>query len=170
MCSARSTARPACSATEPFLTSLRGLATYTVPKIDVLVSAIFRSQPNANPGGDVGTNGASRAANYQMTAAQFLAATGRPLRTGVTSETVNLLLPGDLYGDRIYGLDMRFAKIIRFKGKRANIGVDAYNLMNANTPTAYEAVYNPDPALNTWFRPTTVVQPRFVRFSVQFDF
>ncbi len=162
--------QPACSATEPFLTSLRGLATYTVPKIDVLVSAIFRSQPNANPGGDVGTNGASRAANFQMTPAQFLAATGRPLRAGVTSETVNLLLPGDLYGDRIYGLDMRFAKIIRVKGTRANIGVDAYNLMNANTPTTYEAVYNPDPTLNTWFRPTAVLQPRFLRFSVQVDF
>jgi hypothetical protein len=161
---------PACNAPEPFLTSLRGLATYTVPKVDVLVSAIFRSQPNAQPGGDVGTNGASRAANYQMSAAQFLAATGRPLRTGITSETVNLLLPGDIYGDRIYGLDMRFAKIVRLKGKRANVGIDAYNLLNANTPTAYEAVYNPDATLNTWFRPTTVVQPRFVRFNVQFDF
>ncbi len=161
---------PACSATEPFLTSLRGLATYTVPKVDVLVSAIFRSQPNANPGADVGTNGASRAANYQMTPAQFLAATGRPLRTGSTSETVNLLLQGDVYGERVYGLDMRFAKIIRVKGKRGNIGVDLYNLLNTNTPTTYEAVYNPDPALNTWMRPTAVVQPRFVRVNFQFDF
>jgi hypothetical protein len=161
---------PSCNATEPVLTSLRGLATYTVPKVDVLVSAIFRAQPNATPGADVATNGASRAANYQMTAAQFQAATGRPLRTGLTSETVNLLLQGDVYGDRIYGLDMRFAKIIRVKGKRANIGVDLYNLMNTNTPTTYEAVYNPDPTLNTWMRPTAVVQPRFVRVNFQFDF
>ena len=29
-----------------------------------------------------------------MTAAQFQAATGRSLRTGVTTETVNILLPG----------------------------------------------------------------------------
>lgn len=161
---------PACSATEPFLTSLRGLATYTVPKVDVLVSAIFRSQPNANPGADVGTNGASRAATYQMSAAQFLAATGRPLRTGVTSESVNLLLPGQLYGDRINAMDLRLAKILRFGGTRANVGVDLYNAFNANTPTAYESVYNPDPALNAWFRPTGVLQPRFVRFNVQLDF
>jgi hypothetical protein len=79
-------------------------------------------------------------------------------------------LPGQLYGERIYGLDMRFSKIIRIKGTRANIGLDAYNLLNTNTPTAYEAVYNPNPDLNTWFEPTTVVQPRFVRFNVQFDF
>jgi hypothetical protein len=161
---------PECNATEPFLTSFRGLASYTIPKIDVLVSGIFRSQPNAQPGGDVATNGSSRSANYQMTPAQFLAATGRPLRAGITSETVNLLLPGQLYGDRIYGLDLRLAKVVRVRGTRANIGIDLYNLGNANTPTAYEAVFNPDPGLNSWLRPTAVLQPRFMRFSVQFDF
>jgi hypothetical protein len=105
-----------------------------------------------------------------MTPAQFLAATGRPLRAGITSETVDLLLPGQLYGDRIYGLDLRLAKIVRVSGTRANIGADLYNLGNANTPTSYEAVFNPDPALNSWQRPTAVLQPRFMRFSVQFDF
>jgi hypothetical protein len=161
---------PECSATEPFLTSFRGLASYTIPKADVLVSGIFRSQPNAQPGGDVATNGSSRSANFQMTPAQFLAATGRPLRAGITSETVDLLLPGQVYGERIYGLDLRMAKIVRVRGTRANIGVDLYNLANANTPTSYEAVFNPDPALNSWQRPTAVLQPRFMRFSVQFDF
>ena len=161
---------PECSATEPFLTSFRGLAAYTIPKVDVLVSGIFRSQPNAQPGGDVATNGSSRSATYQMTPAQFQAATGRPLRAGITSESVNLLLPGQLYGDRIYGLDLRMAKVVRVRGTRANIGIDLYNLANANTPTAYEAVFNPDPALNSWQRPTAVLQPRFMRFSVQFDF
>src|SRR4029077_12545364 len=38
-----------CNATEPWLTSIRGLASYTVPRADVLVSAIFRSQDNAQP-------------------------------------------------------------------------------------------------------------------------
>ena len=40
--------------TEPWLTSVRGLGSYTVPKVDVLVSAIFRSQANAQPGADRG--------------------------------------------------------------------------------------------------------------------
>ncbi|HXH24673.1 MAG TPA: hypothetical protein VNI78_05450, partial [Vicinamibacterales bacterium] len=160
----------ACDFTEPFLTTFRGLATYTVPKLDVLVSAIFRSQPNAQPGGDVATNGASRAANYQMTAAQFLAATGRPLRPGLTSETVNLLLPGQLYGDRMSTVDMRFAKIVRFGRKRTNIGVDLYNIFNSNTPTTYESVYDPSSGGARWMQPTAVLQPRFVRFNVQFDF
>jgi hypothetical protein len=161
--------QPACSANEPWLTQLRGLATYTVPKADVLISAIFRSSPNATAGGDVATNGASRSANYLMTAAQFLQSTGQAL-VGTTTSTVNLLLDGQVYGERVNNLDMRFAKILRFKGTRANVGLDLYNLFNANTPTAYEATYAFGNVNNRWFNPTTVVNPRFMRFSVQFDF
>lgn len=162
--------QPDCRYTEPWLTQLRGLATYTVPRVDVLVSAIFRSQPNAQPGAAVATNGASRAANYQMTAAQFFAATGRPLRPGLTIQTVNLLLPGELYGDRINVVDLRFAKILRFGATRANIGVDLYNMFNANTPTSYEQVF--DPATNgaRWMHPTGVLLPRFARVNVQIEF
>jgi hypothetical protein len=122
------------------------------------------------PGADVATNGASRSANFLMNATQFQTATGRSLRPGVTTETVNLLLPGQIYGERVNNVDMRFAKIIHVRRTRANIGIDLYNLMNSNTGTAFEATY--DPATNglRWLRPTTVVQPRFVRFNVQLDF
>jgi hypothetical protein len=161
---------PTCESTDPFLTTLRGLATYTVPLVDVLVSAIFRSQPNAQPGGDVATNGGSRAANYQMNAAQFLAATGRALRPGVNTQTVNLLMEGDVYGERLNSVDVRFAKILRFGNTRSNIGVDIYNVNNANTPTAYDQVYDPINGRERWLRPTAVLLPRFVRFNVQFDF
>jgi len=161
--------QPACSASEPWLTQVRGLATYTVPRADVLISAIFRSSPNATAGGEVATNGASRSANYLMTAAQFAQATGQPL-VGTTTSTVNLLLDGQVYGKRVHNLDMRFAKILRFRGTRANVGLDLYNLLNANTPTGYEATYAFGNVNNRWFNPTAVVNPRFMRFSVQFDF
>jgi hypothetical protein len=36
--------------------------------------------------------GASRTANYQTSGPQFLSATRSPLRPGVTSETVNLMI------------------------------------------------------------------------------
>ena len=161
---------PDCSFSEPWLTNVRGLATYEVPKIDVLVSTIFRSQPNAQPGAGVATNGNSRSANYQMTRAQFQAATGRPLHPGLTTQTVDLLSPGDLYGERVNVVDMRFAKVLRFGGTRANVGLDLYNMFNANTPTTYETVF--DPATNgaRWMQPTGVLLPRFVRINVQFDF
>ena len=161
---------PTCSIAEPLLTSARGLASYTVPKVDVLVSAIFRSQANAQPGAGVATNGVSRPATYRMTAAQFLAATGQPLRAGLATQDVDMLLPGTVYGDRVNSVDMRFAKVLRFGSKRANVGVDLYNLFNANTPTTYETVY--DPATNgaRWMQPTAVLQPRFARVNVQLDF
>jgi hypothetical protein len=159
-----------CNATEPWLTSARGLGSYTVPKVDVMVSAIFRSQANAQPGAAVGTNGSSRPATFRMTAAQFLAATGRPLAPGLATQDVDLLLPGTEYGDRINVVDMRFAKVLRFGRTRTNIGMDLYNLFNANTPTTYETVY--DPATNgaRWMQPTAVLLPRFMRFNVQVDF
>jgi hypothetical protein len=159
-----------CNAEEPWLTSVRGLGSYTVPKVDVMVSAIFRSQANAQPGAAVGTNGASRPATYRMTAAQFLAATGRPLAAGLATQDVDLLLPGSIYGDRISVLDMRFAKVLRFGRSRINVGMDLYNLFNVNTPTTYETVY--DPATNgaRWLQPTAVLLPRFMRFNIQLDF
>ena len=160
-----------CDVAEPWLTSVRGLAAYTVPKVDVLVSGIFRSQANAQPSGTaVGTNGASRSATYRMNAAQFLAATGRPLATGLATQDVDLLLPGAVYGDRINVVDMRFAKVLRFGKTKANVGMDLYNVLNSNTPTTYETVY--DPATNgaRWMQPTAVLLPRFMRFNVQIDF
>jgi hypothetical protein len=160
-----------CDATEPWLTSLRGLASYTVPKVDVMISGIFRSQANAQPNAtNVGTNGQSRSATYRMTAAQFLAATGRPLAPGLATQDVDLLLPGEVYGDRINVVDMRFAKVLRFGRTRTNVGLDLYNLFNANTPTMYETVY--DPATNgaRWMQPTAVLLPRFMRFNIQVDF
>jgi hypothetical protein len=161
---------PACNVAEPWLTNVRGLATYTVPKVDVLVSTIFRSQPNAQPGNGVATNGSSRAATYRMTAAQFQAATGVALRTGLASQDVNIVLPGTVYGDRVNNVDMRFSKVLRFGTRRANVGVDLYNMFNANTPTNYETVF--DPATNgaRWLQPTGVMAPRFVRVNMQLDF
>jgi hypothetical protein len=169
----------ACNPTEPWLTSARGLASYTVPKIDVLLSAIVRSQPNVQPGTDdpaavgraaIATNGTSRSANYLMTAAQFQAATGRALRTGVTTETVNLLVPGALYGERVNNIDLRIAKVVRWGRTKSNIGLDIYNLTNGNTGTTFEATYDPATNGQRWMRPTAVLQPRFVRFNVQVDF
>jgi len=162
---------PSCDYAEPWLTQARAIVSYTVPKADVLVSGIFRSQPNAQPGNlTVGTNGASRTANYQMTPAQFLAATGVPLRAGLATQSVDLLLPGAVYGDRINNTDLRVAKVLRFGGKRLNIGVDLYNLFNANTATTYESVFDVATAGARWLQPTAVLTPRATRFNLQFDF
>jgi len=160
-----------CDFTEPWLTQARGLATYTVPKVDVLVSVIIRSQPNAQPAATtVATNGGSRIATYQLTPAQFLTATGVPLRAGLAQQSVNLLAPGAVYGDRINVTDLRVAKVLRFGSKRLNVGMDLYNLFNANAATAFETVFDVATVGARWLQPTTVLNPRAARFNVQFDF
>ena len=77
-------------------------------------------------------------------------------------------MPGELYGERVNSVDMRFGKILRFGGTRTNVAIDLYNLFNANTGTAFNQGFGTDGA--TWLRPTAVLNPRFVRFNVTFDF
>ena len=149
-------ANPYCRVVEPFftLTSFRGLATYVVPKIDLQVSGTWRSDP-----------GPELAANYVVTSAIAQPSLGRPLSSG--NVTVNLVEPGTLYGARINNVDMRIAKILRFRGYRTQIGVDLYNLINTDVVTAYNNGYSPTGA---WLTPTAILPARYARFNLQFDF
>jgi hypothetical protein len=156
-----------CDVTEPWLTTLRGLASYTVPRADVLVSAVFRSQVAVNPGA-VASNGNSLSANYLVSTATIQQILGRPIAGGAANSTVDLLLPGQLYQDRLNAVDMRFAKIVRFGEKRADVGIDLYNLFNANTTTGYNQAFGSDGS--AWLNPTAILNPRFVRFNVKFEF
>jgi hypothetical protein len=167
-----------CDVTEPWMTSIRGLVAYTLPKVDVLVSAQMRSlnASNALPGlvgSTSATNGASLNANVNVPNTVVQGLLGRTPGTTLVTQTtsVNLLRAGQLYPDeRVNQVDMRFAKIVRFGGTRADIGVDLYNLFNTNDTTAYQQSF--DYATNgaTWLRPTSIVAPRFARFNVTFSF
>ena len=112
------------------------------------------------------TNGVGLAANYTVTPAQVLAANGQtPFAPGVTTQSVKSWCQRHrCSGDRVNSVDMRFAKILRFGGTRTNIGLDLYNMFNANAGTAFNQGFG-DGA--TWLRPTAVLNPRFVRFNVR---
>ena len=170
-----------CHVTEPWLTSVRGLASYTVPWIDVLVSANFRSLNPANAlpglvGSTSATNGASLQANAAVPNTVIQSSLGRIPGTGLPNgtTTINLLKPGELYPDeRVNQLDMRFAKILRFGSRRADIGIDVYNVFNTSDATAFDQAFtytvtptNPQKFLY----PTSIVAPRFARFNVTFNF
>ena len=161
----------ACKVDEEWQMNWRGLVTYTIPKIDVLISGILRSQANTEPltiETGVATNGLGIAANYTVTPA-ILAANGQtPFAPGITTQSVNLLPPSSLFGERVNSVDMRFGKILRFGGTRTNVGIDLYNLFNSNVGTAFNQGFGTDGA--TWMRPTAVLNPRFARFNVTFDF
>ena len=161
----------ACRIEEEWQMNWRGLVTYTIPKVDVLVSGILRSQANTEPltiETGVATNGVGLAANYTVTP-EILAANGQtPFAPGVPNQTVNLLVPSSLFGDRVNSIDMRFGKILRFGGTRANVAIDLYNMLNSNVGTAFNQGFGANGA--TWLRPTAVLNPRFARFNVTFDF
>ncbi len=78
----------ACKIEEDWQINWRGLVTYTIPKIDVLISGILRSQANTEPltiETGVATNGVGLSANYTVTP-DILAANGQtPFVTGVTT-------------------------------------------------------------------------------------
>jgi hypothetical protein len=143
----------ACRKEESWQTQVRGFASYTMPKVDVLVSGIFRFQPNSMFG-----VGATPEGNSTGLSANYVAPTG---------QTVNLLPPGQYFADRINQVDMRFGKIVNFGDKRANIAVDVLNLFNSNTGTAFQQNYGDG---SQYLNPTAILNPRFVRFNVTVDF
>ena len=91
--------------------------------------------------------------------------------TGTT--TVNLLNPGQLYAvERVNLVDMRFAKIFRFAGRRTDVGVDLYNLFNSNVTTSYQQTYeyNQQTSRSPWLTPTAIAAPRLARLHVTLNF
>jgi hypothetical protein len=158
----------ACRVKEPWLSAWRGLASYTVPKIGVQVSAIMKSQPNVTATNDPASNGLAMTANFFQTNAAILAALGRPIAGGASTVTLDLASPGEVYPDRLNTVDMRFTKIIRIGRTRTNVGVDLYNLFNANTGTSFNQNFGTDGS--TWLRPNGILNPRYVRFNATVDF
>ncbi len=154
---------PYCHTESPFQTSFRGLASYTFPRIDVLVSTLYQDKIN------VGTDQiGSLQGNYVLTAADQAAAAaqiGRPLTIGAPI-TVNLLAPGQVYGDRIRQLDVSVKKIFRLGGQRLTAGLDMLNLMNNNVTLAFNQTYVP--TTTGWLTPTTYMNPRVFRLSGEF--
>jgi len=127
-----------------------------VPKIDVQISATLQAKPGTLgiAGNTSGTNGASINANYAAPNLEILQSLGR-LPTGGQANgntSVNLLLPGDVYGDRVNQFDVRLAKILRFGRTKTLVGVDLYNLLNANPGLSYNETFTGTG--QTWLRPT----------------
>jgi hypothetical protein len=154
---------PAFSPTNPYChyapgvtTRLTGSGSYTIPKIDVLVASTFQSTP-----------GEPLAANWVVSSAVVAQTLGRPLANSAPNVTVNLLKPGEITYDRVNQLDFRVGKILRFNGRRANISLDLYNALNADTVLTYNQTFIPGGA---WLVPTTVLTARTAKITVQYDF
>jgi hypothetical protein len=154
---AQNPTNPWCDTSTGWVTRATALGSYTIPKIDVQVAGTLRSD-----------QGAPLQANW---AAPNTATVGlnRPFAgVGGQTVTVNLIEPGTLYGDRVTQIDMRFAKLLRFGRTRTTVGFDVYNIANSNAILTYNQTFVT--TTDTWLRPNSVLQARFVKFSAQVDF
>ena len=169
-----------CHNVDPWETQVRGLATYTIPKVDVLVSAAVRSQPTVQLSVVNTTQGftGTTSAQWNVPNAVIAAALGH-LPPGATAAANTTIQLGDnehrVYADtRRTQIDMRFAKILRFGHTRSNVGVDLNNLLNTNYATGFNTTYaySAGNTANggTWANPTSIYTPRFVRINYTLDF
>ena len=153
---------PWCHIDSRFVTRGTALASYLIPKIDVLFATTFRSD-----------QGGPLAANYTIPLS--VAQAGGFNRTTFAngqSPIVNLVEPGTLYGDRVNELDLKIAKVLRFGSTRTNIGLEVFNALNSNAVLTYNQVFNPNvqSGVGAWLQPTQVLTSRFFKFSATFDF
>jgi hypothetical protein len=140
-----------CHVDTAFLTQIKFLGTYLVPKLDVLFGVTFQSTP-----------GPQINANHFVTSAQTSPQV--PL-SGAGFRLVNLVPPGSDYADRANQLDLRFSKIFRTRTTRMSLNVDLANLMNSNYVLGINGNYGP-----SWLAPLNIMDARLVKFSGQIDF
>ncbi len=142
-----------CHVDAPFLTQVKGLSSYTIPKIDVQVSGSFQSVPGPQVVG-----------NYNAPNSVAAPSLGRSLSGGAANVTVNLVRPAVMYGERMNQIDLRVGKILKFGRTRSVVSLDVYNALNSN------AVLTESNAYAIFRQPQVILLARFVKFSLQFDF
>ena len=142
--------------------TVKALAAYTIPKIDVQIAATFRSAPGITNGGNAAPSGVQ--ANFVASTALAAQSLGRPLSGSAPNVTVNIVKPGSMYGERLNQVDLRFAKILRFAERRVSLNVDLYNALNGN------AVLQQSNTYGNWQQPQGILVGRSVKFSTQYSF
>jgi hypothetical protein len=152
---------PYCHSDPGFVTKVTALGAYTIPKVDVLISGTLRSD-----------QGAVLAANWNASNAVLQPVLGRPLAGNAANMTINLVEPGQVWGERVNALDLRFGKVLRFGRARYTVGIDLFNALNSDTILTYNQSFNPAATTGSqaWLAPLSVLTPRFTKVSAQIDF
>jgi Carboxypeptidase regulatory-like domain len=152
-----------CHRESTWLTNLKGLVSYTVPKVDVLVSGTFHSLPY--PGNNF-PSVANQSLGGTATVAPAQTTLGRAFSNGQAVTFLNIVKPGALYGDRLNDVDLRLGKILKYGRTRTLLAVDIFNLFNSSTPD----VYSTFPYGATYLNPLNITSARFAKISAQIDF
>jgi hypothetical protein len=157
------TARPLerCHQNNGWRTGVTALASYTFPKIDVLVSGTFQNQPGAQISANATTCSST---NPQGACTATTTTLGRNFSGGAT-RSINIIPAGEVYIERLNQIDLRFAKLFRFSGTRTSINFDFYNVLNSNSVLTENQVFGA-----AWRTPQSILLPRLFKISAQFDF
>ena len=152
---------PYCENAPGITNRMTALGTYTVPKVDVQVSGTLASSP-----------GIPLAANYAYTGAQIAQFIGRSAAGNPTNVTINLVKPGEVWGDRLNELNFRVGKNLRLGRNRGLIALDLYNALNRNSAITNNQTFNPNATSGStaWLAPTSVMTARIAKITVQWDF
>jgi hypothetical protein len=142
-----------CHVDTQFLTQVKFLGTYAIPRVDVQVSGTYQSIP-----------GPQIAATWAAPNALVSPSLGRSLSANAQNVNVALVEPGTMYGDRLNQVDLRFAKIFKFGETRTALSLDLFNAFNRNT------VLTVNNNFASWLQPQGILQARLTKLSVQFDF
>jgi hypothetical protein len=142
-----------CHVETAFLTQVKFLGSYTVPRVDVQLSGTFQSIPGPQIG-----------AMYIALNAAVAPSLGRNLSGNAANVSVPLVEPGTAYGDRLNQLDFRAGKILKIGRTRTALNLDLFNAFNRNIALAVNNNYA------SWLQPLSILSARLAKISIQFDF
>jgi hypothetical protein len=150
-------------------TNLKGLATYLVPKVDVLISGTWHSVPY--PGNNFPSVTSQSLVGSALVAPILETNIGRPLSSGQFIEFLNIVEPGKLKYERLSQADLRLGKNLRYGRTKTLVALDIFNVFNSNTPDVFQTTYptplNPAPI---YLNPQSITVGRFFKISAQLDF
>jgi hypothetical protein len=154
----------ACEQNLPYRPDFKLFGSYTLP-FDILFSGTYQFVRGIQNGGAAPSLLATWAAPVTATTL------GRPYANSATTRTFNLIAVGENYGNfNLNQLDLRASKRIRMGQMRLRIDGDIYNVFNSNWPFTASGTFSTSTTAATWMRPTNVLQARFFKFGVNFDF
>jgi hypothetical protein len=137
-----------------FITQIKGLAAYTIPKLDLQVSGTYQSLPGVPITAAANLSGIAPVAGLQSVFPVF-----------------HIVQPGLLYGERLNQVDLHVGKIFKTGRTRTSVYIDIYNAFNTDTITGQDNNYTLVPGGQAvWQVPNLILQARFVKVGAQFDF
>ncbi len=153
----------ACHQDLPYRPDFKLLGAYTLP-YDIALSGTFQFTRGLQ------TGGAAPSLLAQWAASTGSTTLGRPYANSAATRTWNLIEVGENYGNyNLKQLDLRASKRFRISQYRLRFDFDAYNIFNSNWPYTLTSTFS-TLASSQWMRPTNVLQSRFFKLGINFDF